>query len=148
MLSRRYVLLRSYSTFAATREEFPRPQWKAGLPGYACLSDCDQGASEAKPACKVTGRPFRWSRPMLSCDTPEIYRGPNGDRRLLVRHSGSGRLIVRHEANLPSGGHITETDVGGFLLAPHPGPEHHALLRLIGDRVVSPERETAQDYRY
>jgi hypothetical protein len=34
----------------------------------------------------------------------EIYCSSNGDRWLLARDPGSGRVFVRHESNLPSGG--------------------------------------------
>jgi hypothetical protein len=36
--------------------------------------------------------------------TREIYRSANGDRWLLARDPDTGRVFVRHEPNLPSGG--------------------------------------------
>ena len=61
----------------------------------------------------------------------ELYRSPNGDRWLLCRDPDVERVFVRHEANAPSGGQLTEIEIGTFLSAGN-GPEHQALLRLIG----------------
>jgi hypothetical protein len=45
------------------------------------------------------------------------------------------RVFVRHEPNAPSGGHVSDLDIGTFL-APGPlNPEHQALLRLIATLV-------------
>jgi hypothetical protein len=41
-------------------------------------------------------------------------------------------VFVRHEANIPSGGQVTDIDIGAFLSAGRANPEHQALLRLIG----------------
>ena len=72
----------------------------------------------------------------------ELYRSPNGDRWLLVRDEG-GRVFVRHEANLPSGGAITESEIGEFLPHGGLGPEKQELLRLIGTLVE--DRSTPED---
>jgi hypothetical protein len=54
----------------------------------------------------------------------EIYRSaPNGDRWLLVRNTETGRVFVRHEPNLPSGGQPADIEVGAFLVAVGNGPE-------------------------
>jgi hypothetical protein len=61
----------------------------------------------------------------------EFYRSSNGDRWTLIRDTDSGRLSVRHEANLSSGGRVTDTDVDAFLSVAGSGPEFAALRRLL-----------------
>jgi hypothetical protein len=61
----------------------------------------------------------------------DIYRSSNGDRWRLVRDTGTGRAVVRHEANQASGGSITETDVEDFLKIDGSGPEFAALRRIL-----------------
>jgi hypothetical protein len=65
-----------------------------------------------------------------------LYLSSNGDRWLLARETESGRVFVRHEANLPSGGRVTDLDVGAFLAEAPPGSQHQELLRLIGTLVM------------
>lgn len=67
--------------------------------------------------------------------TRVLYESPNGDRWLLARDSRSGRVFVRHEANVPSGGQATDMEIGPFLSRGPHGPEHQELLRLIGTLV-------------
>jgi hypothetical protein len=67
--------------------------------------------------------------------TREIYRSTNGDRWLLARDPETGRVFVRHEPNLPSGGQVADIELGAFLIAAHNGPEKQELLRLIGTLV-------------
>ena len=63
----------------------------------------------------------------------EIYRSaPNGDRWLLARSTETGRVFVRHEPNLASGGQPADIEIGAFLLAVDNRPEKQELLRLIG----------------
>ena len=64
--------------------------------------------------------------------TRTLYLSSNGDRWLLARETETERVFVRHHANLPSGGQVTDLDVGAFLAAGPPGPQHQELLRLIG----------------
>ena len=71
----------------------------------------------------------------MSLDTRELYRSPNGDRWSLVRDHASGRVFVRHEPNVPSGGGASDIGVGDFLVRGGHGPEHQELLRLIGTLV-------------
>jgi hypothetical protein len=68
--------------------------------------------------------------------TREIYRNANGDRWLLVRDPDTGRVFVRHEPNLPSGGQVADIEIGAFLIAAGNGPEKQELLRLIGTLVL------------
>jgi hypothetical protein len=68
--------------------------------------------------------------------TREIYRSaPNGDRWLLACDPESGRVFVRHEPNLSSGGQVADIDLGAFLIGAGGGPEKQELLRLISTLV-------------
>ena len=71
----------------------------------------------------------------MSLDTRELYRSPNGDRWSLARDLDSGRVFVKHEPNLSSGGRASDIEVGDFLVRGGHGPEHQELLRLIGTLV-------------
>jgi hypothetical protein len=71
----------------------------------------------------------------MEAETRTLYRSPNGDQWHLVREAETGRVLVRHKANLSSGGQVTEIDIGTFLGAGARGPEHQELLRLIGTLV-------------
>jgi hypothetical protein len=73
----------------------------------------------------------------------ELYNSPNGDRWYLAREPETGRIFVRHRANVPSGGKVTDIDIGAFLSGGLRHPEHQALLHLIGTLVESvPQRIT------
>jgi hypothetical protein len=63
--------------------------------------------------------------------TKDLHRSANGDRWLLVRDD-TGRVFVRHEANMPSGGTVTDSEIADFLAQGGLGPEKQELLRLIG----------------
>ena len=72
----------------------------------------------------------------MALQSRELYRSaPNGDRWSLVRESQSGRVFVEHEPNVSSGGKTSRIEVGDFLARGGHGPEHQALLRLIGTLV-------------
>ena len=72
----------------------------------------------------------------------ELYNSPNGDRWYLAREPETGRLF-RHRANVPSGGKVTDIDIGAFLSGGLRHPEHQAVLHLIGTLVESvPQRIT------
>lgn len=62
----------------------------------------------------------------------EAYRSPNGDCWLLGRDPINGHAFVVHEPDVPSGGKRTQIEIGTFLRSGSAGPEHQALLRLIG----------------
>jgi hypothetical protein len=64
----------------------------------------------------------------------KLYDSPNGDQWHLVRDPDSGRVFIKHQANLPSGGHVVDIEIGAFLNQGK-GPEHQELLRLIGSLV-------------
>ena len=63
--------------------------------------------------------------------TRDLYRSANGDSWQLVRDD-TGRVFVRHEANLPSGGTVADLEIAEFLSGSGLGPEKQELLRLIG----------------
>jgi hypothetical protein len=53
----------------------------------------------------------------MGIQTREIYRSaPNGDRWLLAHDIDSGRVFVRHEPNVSSGGHSADIELGAFLV--------------------------------
>lgn len=61
----------------------------------------------------------------------DIYRSSNGDLWSLIRDTETGRRLVRHQPNLASGGHVTETTVEEFLAVNGAGPEYQALRRML-----------------
>jgi hypothetical protein len=62
----------------------------------------------------------------------ELYSSPNGDRWFLARDPATGRVFVKHEANVSSGGRSTDIEIGAFLSGEPQHPQHQALMRLIG----------------
>jgi len=68
----------------------------------------------------------------------ELYRSPNGDCWFLGREPQDGPAFVIHQPNGPSGGPLSHIELGAFLNAQSVGPEHQALLRLIGTLVEIP----------
>jgi len=70
-------------------------------------------------------------------DMKELYRSSNGDRWWLARDRDSGRVFVRHEPNLASGGRASDIEIDAFLNAGR-GPEQQALMRLIGTLAEAP----------
>jgi hypothetical protein len=83
----------------------------------------------------------------MSAPERELYTSPNGDRWYLAREPETGRVFVRHKANVPSGGQVTEIDIGAFLGGGRRSPEHQALLHLIRTLVESDPRRTARRSR-
>jgi hypothetical protein len=73
----------------------------------------------------------------MAFGTRELYRSPNGDRWHLVRETDSGSVFVMHQANASSGGYTARLGISEFL-ADGQGPEHQALLDLIGSLVGQP----------
>jgi hypothetical protein len=71
----------------------------------------------------------------MATETRRLYRSPNGDRWHLARDTASGRVFIRHEANEPSGGQVTDIEIDDFLTSGGHGPQHTELLRLIGTLV-------------
>ena len=48
----------------------------------------------------------------------QLYRSPSGDTWFFVRDPVTGSAFVRHEANTPSGGLVTDVELGAFLSGP------------------------------
>jgi hypothetical protein len=71
-------------------------------------------------------------------DRTELYRSPNGDTWYLARDPASDQGFVIHEPNVPSGGRPSRIEIADFLRVNANGPEHQALLRLIGRVVKAP----------
>ena len=67
-----------------------------------------------------------------------FYSSENGDRWYLVNEPEAGRVFVRHQANLRSGGAVTDSEICDFLGAGWTGPQHVELLRLI-DTLAKPD---------
>ena len=80
----------------------------------------------------------------MAVATRELYSSPNGDRWFLACEIDSGQVFIRHEPNVPSGGVPEHIEVGAFLARGGQGPEHQALLRLIGTLV---ERDNSFERR-
>jgi hypothetical protein len=68
----------------------------------------------------------------------ELYRSPNGDSWYLGREPTTGHAFVIHQPNGPSGGRLSPVELAAFLSDGARGPEHQALLRLIGTLVDVP----------
>jgi hypothetical protein len=72
----------------------------------------------------------------MTYQSRELYRtGPNGDEWSLMRETESGRVFIEHKPNISSGGQTSHMEIGDFLAHGGRGPEHQALLRLIGTLV-------------
>ena len=61
-----------------------------------------------------------------------LYASENGDRWSLAWDPDTGCVFVRHRPNQPSGGQVSDVEVGEFLSRGSMGPEKQELLRLIG----------------
>ena len=66
-------------------------------------------------------------------ETKELYSSANGDVWYLVRYRQSGKVFVRHQPNVNSGGQVSETDVDAFLRRSGNPPEKQAILELAGN---------------
>jgi hypothetical protein len=81
---------------------------------------------------------------MKRADATELYRSPNGDSWFLAHDPATGATFVRHQANAPSGGHVTDIELDAFLSGPR-NPEQDALLRLIDTSILDPHGAAADD---
>jgi len=61
-----------------------------------------------------------------------LYSSFNGDTWYLCRERG-GQIVVSHEPH--TGGKSSQVEIGAFLIKGNKGPEHQALLQLIGELV-------------
>ena len=64
-----------------------------------------------------------------------LYESANGDIWRLIRDPGSGLAMVEHRPNVSSGGRTSLIEIGQFPRAGGNGPEHQALLQMIGTLV-------------
>ncbi|ANW00223.1 hypothetical protein [Bradyrhizobium icense] len=67
--------------------------------------------------------------------TRVLYESANGDVWRLVHDPQSGVPMVEHKPTASSGGRTSLIEIGKFLRAGANGPEHQALLQLIGTLV-------------
>jgi hypothetical protein len=74
----------------------------------------------------------------VSIRVRDLYQSDNGDGWSLVHDLNSGRVFVRHRPNLPSGGQLSDIELGAFLARGAAGPEHQELIRLIGTLAHDP----------
>ncbi|WP_354081601.1 hypothetical protein [Constrictibacter sp. MBR-5] len=68
---------------------------------------------------------------------------------MLARDPANDAAFVLHEPNASSGGQPSRIEIGAFLRADANGPEHQALLRLIGSLVegfASPDDERSSAF--
>jgi hypothetical protein len=70
----------------------------------------------------------------MSTQRRKLYGSSNADKWYLCRDR-AGQLVISHEPNSASGGRSSQVDVGTFLTKGNKGPEHQALLQLIGELV-------------
>ena len=92
----------------------------------------------------VVPRPYPETVSSNRAEMRQLYRSPNGDTWFLARDPAMGTAFVRHQANAPSGGQVTDIELGAFLGGPR-NPEHEALLRLIGASILDPQGAGADD---
>ena len=81
---------------------------------------------------------------MKRSEARELYRSPNGDTWFLARDPATGLAFIRHQANAPAGGQVTNIEIGAFLSGQR-HPEQDMLLRLIGSLIVDPQRADADE---
>lgn len=72
----------------------------------------------------------------------ELYRSPTGDSWFLARELADGRAFIIHQPNAPSGARLSHIELVDFFGQGAKGPEHQALLRLIGTLVDVPPYAT------
>src|SRR3984893_11012773 len=83
----------------------------------------------------VVPRPYPETVSSNRAEMRQLYRSPNGDSWSLARDPATETAFVRHRANAPSGGQVTDVALGAFLSGAR-NPEHEALLRLIGASIL------------
>jgi len=73
----------------------------------------------------------------------KLYTSSSGDSWYLCR-GRNGEVVVSHEPNVASGGKSSQIDLVTFL-SKHQGPEHQALMQLIGE-LVNPDYKPAEQF--
>jgi hypothetical protein len=74
----------------------------------------------------------------------QLYRSPSGDTWFLARDPMTRLAFVRHQANVASGGQVTDVEIGDFISG-QLHPEQGALLRVIGASIVDPHGAEVED---
>jgi hypothetical protein len=74
---------------------------------------------------------------MNATQTRELYSSPNGDRWYLCKDP-SDRVFVLHQANIPSGGQISQIELRDFLTRGY-GPEQQALFESATGELLTGE---------
>jgi hypothetical protein len=120
----------------------PQGRWEAAWKdGYRRNAKFGPGIVIGTASCSTAGSPWQEigarhkEQSPMSVHIRELYHSANGDRWCLANDSASGRVFVRHEPNLASGGKISDIDIGAFLSRGGQGQEKQELLRLIGTLV-------------
>jgi hypothetical protein len=98
-------------------------RFRGPLPMPAPQPGCQR--QDRQPAAKHR------SNPKMTLQSRELYSSSNGDRWFLVHTPASNEVLIKHSPNPASGGRHSLSDIGEFLAQGH-GPQHVALLRLIG----------------
>ncbi len=83
---------------------------------------------------KIGGGEFRG--PASTDNLREFASSSNGDRWFLGRDEATGIAHVVHQANQPSGGAVSQIELGAFLNRGPSAPEMLGLLKMIGSFVV------------
>jgi hypothetical protein len=106
----------------------PQGRWEAAWKdGYRRNAKFGPGIVIGTASCSTAGSPWQEigvrhkEQSPMSVHIRELYH--------------SGRVFVRHEPNLASGGKISDIDIGAFLSRGGQGQEKQELLRLIGTLV-------------
>jgi hypothetical protein len=117
--------------------------------GAACRTTPWEGSCPTSSETTWNRESGREEGMQTTIQTRELYHSANGDRWYLARDPASERVFIKHEANLPSGGHVADIEIGTFLKSSGLGPEHRELLLLIGTLVdeAADTQETAKDDR-
>jgi hypothetical protein len=58
----------------------------------------------------------------------QLYRSPNGDTWFLARDPATGAAYVRHQANAPSGGQVTDAEIDHLLSGPQSAATNGRML--------------------
>jgi hypothetical protein len=72
-----------------------------------------------------------------------LYENSSGDTWTLARDPASNLPVVKHQPNVNSGRKISYVPIGKFLRDGASGPEHQALLKLIGTLIDASGRSRA-----
>jgi hypothetical protein len=64
----------------------------------------------------------------LRAETRQLYRSPNGDTWSLAGDPATGSAFVRHQENAPSGGQVSDIELGGQVNAEPARGRHIGLV--------------------